>query len=169
MAEYQTRKAQYKVDAVKEMATEFANYDGFIFTDYRGMTVEQITELRSQLRKDEAAYRVVKNRFAKIVLSELKQEGYEDKLTGPTAVALTKGEDASNAVSKALVAFAKNAPLDIKGAILDGQLYDAEALIAYSKLPTRLELIASLMGTMNAPMNKLARTLQAMVDAQSAE
>ncbi len=164
---YETRKAQYKVDAVKEMTSEFSGYDGFIFTDYRGMTVEQITNLRSELRKSESAYRVVKNRFAKLALGELKQEGYEDKLVGPTAVALTKGEDASNAVSKAIVAFAKDAPIDIKGAILAGELYDKDALIAYSKLPTRLELIASLMGTMRAPMNKLARTLQAIVDAKT--
>ena len=66
MAEFQARKAQYKVDAVKEMTSEFSQYDGFIFTDYRGMTVEQITALRSQLRVKESAYRVVKNRFAKL-------------------------------------------------------------------------------------------------------
>lgn len=167
MAEFQARKAQYKVDAVKEMTSEFSQYDGFIFTDYRGMTVEQISALRSQLRAKESAYRVVKNRFAKIVMNDLSHKGADDKLVGPTAVALTKGEDASNAASKILFEFAKNAPLQVKGAYIDGKLFDQAQIEAYSKLPTRLELIASLMGTMKAPLSKLARTLQAVADAKS--
>ena len=65
MAEYQARKAQYKVDAVKEMTTEFTQFDGYIFTDYRGLSVEQITELRDQLRSQEAEFRVVKKPFCK--------------------------------------------------------------------------------------------------------
>lgn len=166
MAEYQTRKAQYKVDAVKEMTSEFSQYDGFIFTDYRGMTVEQITALRNQLRAKDSAYRVVKNRFAKIVMSDLKHEGTNDNLVGPTAVALTSGEDASSAASKILFDFVKSSPLQVKGAYIDGKLFNKEEIEAYSKLPTRLELIASLMGTMKAPLSKLARTLQAIVDAK---
>ena len=166
MAEYQTRKAQHKVDAVQEMTSEFSQYDGFIFTDYRGMTVEQITTLRNQLREKEAAYRVVKNRFAKIVMSDLKHEGTNDNLVGPTAVALTSGEDASSLASKILFEFSKGSPLQITGASLDGKLFSMEEIEAYSTLPTRLELIASLMGTMKAPLSKLARTLQAVADAK---
>ena len=166
MAEYQARKAQQKIDAVKEMTSEFSQYDGFIFTDYRGMTVEQITLLRNQLRGQESAYRVVKNRFAKIVLNDLSYKGADDNLVGPTAVALVKGEDASSAISKILFEFAKSAPLQVKGAYLGGMLFDQSQIEAYSKLPTRLELISSLMGTMKAPMSKLARTLQAVADAK---
>lgn len=166
MAEYQTRKAQHKVDAVAEMTSEFSQYDGFIFTDYRGMTVEQISELRNQLRAKEAAYRVVKNRFAKIVMSDLKHDGTDENLVGPTAVALTSGEDGSSVASKILFDFAKGSPLQIKGAFIDGKLFSKEEIEAYSKLPTRLELIASLMGTMKAPLSKLARTLQAVADAK---
>ncbi len=166
MAEYQTRKAQYKVDAVKVMSTEFTNFDGYIFTDYRGLTVEQITELRNQLRKQESEYRVVKNRFAKIALNDLGHKGADSNLTGPTAVALVKGEDASNAVSKILFDFAKSSSLKVKGAYLDGKLFDLDSITAYSKLPTRGELISSLMGTIKAPLSKLARTLQAVADAK---
>jgi large subunit ribosomal protein L10 len=166
MAEYQTRKAQHKVDAVAEMTSEFSQYDGFIFTDYRGMTVEQISELRNQLRAKEAAYRVVKNRFAKIVMSDLKHDGTDENLVGPTAVTLTTGEDGSSAASKILFDFAKGSPLQVKGAFIGGKLFSKEEIEAYSKLPTRLELIASLMGTMKAPLSKLARTLQAVADAK---
>jgi len=167
MAKYQTRKAQYKVDAVKEMTSEFSQYDGFIFTDYRGMTVQQITELRLQLKAKEAAYRVVKNRFAKIALNDLSYKGTDENLIGPTAVALTKGEDASSAASKILFDFSKNAPLKVKGAYLDGQLFSQDQIESYSRLPTRMELIALLMGTMKAPLSKLARTLQAVADAKA--
>lgn len=166
MAEYQTRKAQHKVEAVKEMTSEFSQYDGFIFTDYRGMTVEQITNLRNKLREQESAYRVVKNRFARIVMSDLKHEGTNENLVGPTAVAMTSGEDASSVASKILFEFTKGSPLQIKGAYIDGKLFSKEEIEAYSKLPTRLELIASLMGTMKAPLSKLARTLQAVADAK---
>jgi len=166
MAEYQARKAQYKVDAVKEMTTEFTQFDGYIFTDYRGLSVEQITELRNQLRSQEAEFRVVKNRFAKIALDDLGHKGAEGNLTGPTAIALTKGEDASNAVSKILFETAKKTSLQVKGAYLDGSLFDLDAISAYSKLPTRSDLISMLMGTIKAPLSKLARTLQAVVDAK---
>jgi large subunit ribosomal protein L10 len=60
----------------------------------------------------------------------------------------------------------KSSPLQVKGAYIDGKLFNKEEIEAYSKLPTRLELIASLMGTMKAPLSKLARTLQAIVDAK---
>jgi large subunit ribosomal protein L10 len=99
-------------------------------------------------------------------MSDLKHEGTNDNLVGPTAVALTSGEDASSAASKILFDFVKSSPLQVKGAYIDGKLFNKEEIEAYSKLPTRLELIASLMGTMKAPLSKLARTLQAIVDAK---
>ena len=68
MDNYKTRITPAKEDAVKALRDEFSGYDAFIFTDYRGMTVEQITDIRKNLRKEEAAYRVVKNRYAKIAL-----------------------------------------------------------------------------------------------------
>lgn len=166
MAKFEARKAQQKVEAVKEITSEFSQYDAFIFTDYRGMTVAQITELRKQLRAHKTTFRVVKNRFAKIALNDLSHRGTDANLVGPTAVALIKGEDASNAASKVLLEFAKTNPLQVKGAYICGRLYDPSQVEAYSKLPTRLELISILMGTMKAPMSKLARTLQAVADSK---
>lgn len=164
--DYQTRITPAKEEAVKALRDEFSDYSGYIFTDYRGMTVEQITNLRQQLRKKDAAYRVVKNRFAKIAFKDLNHGGAEDHMVGPTAVALTKGEE-SGPVAKILFEFAKGgAPLSVKGAIIGGDLYDANQIEAYSKLPTRLELISILMGTMKAPVQKLAATLLAYVDSK---
>lgn len=166
MAEFKAHVTPAKEDAVAALREEFAGYDGFIFTDYRGMTVEQITNIRKTLRKDEAAYRVVKNRYAKIALKNLDKSGAEDQMVGPTAVALVKG-DSANVVAKVLFAAAKDGVnVQVKGALLGNELLTAEQIEEISKLPTKLELIASLMGTMKAPVQKLAATLLAYVESK---
>ena len=166
MENYQTRITPAKEDAVKALKEEFEGYNGYIFTDYRGMTVAQLTELRTQLRKNDAQYRVIKNRFAKIAMKDLGKGGAEEQMVGPTAVALAKGDE-SNVVAKALFEAIKNgAPMQVKGALIDGELMSAESVEALSKLPTKLELIASLMGTMKAPVQKLAATLLAHVESK---
>ena len=166
MEEFKAHVNPAKEDAVAALREEFAGYDGFIFTDYRGMTVEQITSIRKDLRKDEAAYRVVKNRYAKIALKDLDKGGAEDQMVGPTAVALVKG-DTANVVAKVLFGAAKDGVnIQVKGALLNGELLSADQIEAISKLPTKLELIASLMGTMKAPVQKLAATLLAYVESK---
>lgn len=166
MENYQTRVTPAKEDAVKALKEEFAGFNGYIFTDYRGMTVAQLTALRTELRKSEAEYRVIKNRYAKIAMKDLGKGGAEEQMVGPTAVALAKGDD-SNIVAKALFAAIKDgAPMQVKGALVDGELMNAEQIEALSKLPTKLELIASLMGTMKAPIQKLAATLLAYVESK---
>ena len=166
MENYQTRITPAKEDAVKALKDEFEGYNGYIFTDYRGMTVAQLTVLRTALRKNDAQYRVIKNRFAKIAMKDLGKSGAEEQMVGPTAVALAKGDE-SNVVAKALFEAIKNgAPMQVKGALIDGELMSAEEVEALSKLPTKLELIASLMGTMKAPVQKLAATLLAYVESK---
>ena len=166
MDNYKTRITPAKEDAVKALKDEFAGYDSFIFTDYRGMTVEQITDIRKNLRKEEAAYRVVKNRYAKIALKDLGKDGADDEMKGPTAVALIKG-DTANSVAKILFNANKDGvTITVKGALVDGELMNADQIEALSKLPTKLELIASLMGTMKAPVQKLAATLLAYVESK---
>ncbi len=166
MEEYKAHVNKAKEDAVAALREEFAGYNGFIFTDYRGMTVDQITQIRKSLRKDDATYRVVKNRYAKIALQNLDRGGAEDQMVGPTAVALVKG-DSANVVAKVLYAAAKDGVnLQVKGALLDGEVLSADQIEAISKLPTKLELIASLMGTMKAPVQKLAATLLAYVESK---
>lgn len=162
--DYQTRVTPEKRAAVKALQDEFGKYDGFIFTDYRGMTVEQITTVRKQLMEDEGNYRVVKNRYAKIALNNLKKEGVDEQLVGPTAIALVKG-DAINTAAKALFASKKaGSSIEVKGGISsDGTILTSEQLLAYSKLPGRDDCIAILMGTMKAPVQKLAATLLAYV------
>ena len=173
MSDYQVKIQDYKVAAIDAVKGEFENIKDIIFTDYRGLTVEQITDLRNKLRAKDSVYKVVKNRYAKIALKQLDRPDVGDHLVGPTAVALVSNE--AGPVAKELVTFAKDGVLVVKGGIIDGNVFDADQIVEFSKLPTRLELIARLMGTMNAPLQnvvyvlnavpqKLVRTLQAVAD-----
>lgn len=173
---YTTKVNAAKTEAVDQIKNWFAESQDYIFTDYRGLTVQQITELRTKLRQNSADYRVVKNRFAKIALSQLGFPEVDAYLSGPTAVALAS--DDSGQVAKQLLEAGEEWPVVVKGAIISGGVFDAEQVKAYSKLPGRNELIAMLMGTMNAPLQnlayaingvttKLVRTLQAVADKKA--
>lgn len=157
-----------KTAAIEETKKVFADYNDFIFTEYRGLTVEQISALRDKLREHEAPMKVVKNNFARVAFEEMKIDNVSDYLTGPTAVVMAK-ED-SNEAAKVLYDFAKDAPaLVIKGGYIGNEIYDQAKMEAYSKVPGKKQLIAMLMSAINGPVQKLAATLQAYVDKKSQE
>lgn len=159
-----------KTEAIANVKACFESAKDFVFTEYRGLTVEQITALRAQLREKNCAYKVVKNNFARIAFEELDKGDAASYFVGPTAVALYSGEDEANGVAKILFDFAKEAPsLVIKGGIVGGEIYDAAKLEAFSKLPGKKDLISMLMSAMQATTSKLARTLQAVADKKSSE
>ncbi|MCF0262704.1 MAG: 50S ribosomal protein L10 [Sphaerochaetaceae bacterium] len=160
--DYQTKVNATKEAAVKQLKDEFGQYSGFIFADYRGLTVSQISDLRKQLRSKDAVCRVVKNRYAKIAMRELGHEGVDDKMVGPTAIILARGDE-QNAIAKIVVDAQKGTDnkLQVRGGYLDGKVFDAAQIDAFSKLPGRLELISHLMATMMAPVQKVAATLLA--------
>jgi len=157
-----------KTAAIADIKARFETANDYIFTEYRGLTVAQITDLRRQLRVKGCSYKVVKNNFARIAFEEMKASDVSAYLVGPTAVALAGDE--SNTVAKILFDFAKDVPaLVVKGALIDGEIYDAAKISAFSKLPGKKELISMLMSVMNATTSKLARTLQAVADKKAAE
>lgn len=152
-----------KVEAIANVKTVLEGYNDYIFADYRGLTVEQITELRKQLRAKDCQFKVMKNNFVKVAFDEMKIENLADYLAGPTAIALLK--DDPNEVAKILFDFAKEAPaLQVKGAYIEKEVYDAAKIEAFSKLPGKKQLIAMLMSAINGPAQKLAATLQAYVE-----
>lgn len=177
MSDYITRINDEKKGAVNSLKELLQESSDFIFTNYRGLTVSQITELRDKLREEDATFRVVKNRFAKIALKDMEQPEVDDFLIGPTAIALPKKE--AGPVAKILVEFGKENPVEIKGGIINSRVFTEKEVEEFSKLPTRDELIAKLMGTMNAPVQnfvytlnaipqKLVRVLQAVADQKKA-
>ncbi|MDR0586412.1 MAG: 50S ribosomal protein L10 [Treponema sp.] len=180
MAIVARKQQEYKVTAINELKKIFGPEAGapdFIFADYRGLTVEQITGLRRQLRGKEAVFKVVKNNFARLAFEELKAPDVSSYLVGPTAVAIAPKD--SNEVAKILIDFTKEAPaLKVKGGLLGAAVYDAAKVEAFSKLPGRLELISMLMSVMNGPARNLAaalndipsrlvRTVKAIADKKS--
>ena len=152
-----------KTAAIEETKKILSEYENFVFVDYRGLTVEQITKLRDGLREKNSQLKVFKNNFAKVAFDELKNDEVAQYLSGPTAIALIK-EDA-NESAKVLFDFAKDTPaLKVKGAWVENELYDAAKIEAFAKLPGKKQLIAMLMSTINGPARKLAGTLQAYVE-----
>ncbi|GMO11543.1 MAG: 50S ribosomal protein L10 [Treponemataceae bacterium] len=157
-----------KTEAIAQTKALLQGYSDFIFADYRGLTVAQITALRKQLREKQSAVKIVKNNFAKLAFEEMKVSSVADFLTGPTAVVLSK-ED-TNEVAKILYGFAEEAPvLQVKGGVVANEVYDAAKLKAFSALPGKKQLIAMIASTINAPVQKLAATLQAYADKKSKE
>jgi len=150
-----------KAEAIGELKRKIGASSDFVFAEYRGLTVEQITALRKQLREKSAEFHVVKNNFARIAFDELGfPKAVEPVLAGPTAVAFAKGEP--NEIAKILVEFAKEVPaLKVKAGIVDREFLDEGAIAAFSKLPSRNVLLAMLMSTMRAPIQNLAYTLLA--------
>jgi len=147
-----------KIEAVADLDKQFEGVSDYIFASYRGMTVEQLFTLRRQLRKENAEFKVVKNNFAKIVFRNKKAEGLDGYFVGPTAVALSRKE--SGPVAKILMDFAKEVPtLEVKGGYIGGAAFDAKQVAAFSKLPSKNELISMLMSTMNAPAQNMVYAL----------
>jgi large subunit ribosomal protein L10 len=166
-----------KIEAIEAITAKIQGSRDFIFTDYRGLTVQQITALRAQLREKNAEYHVLKNNFARIAFEKLQYPDVSKILVGPTAVAFAK--DDSNEVAKILLDFAKEAPaVKLKGGLVDKSFYNQQQVEAFSRLPGKSQLIAMLMSAMNAPLQnlvyamngvptKLVRTLQAVADQKA--
>mgnify|MGYP006303365979 FL=1 len=178
MADYKTKVNEQKTGAVDAVRSRFESAQNYVFANYRGLTVDQITDLRRQLRERNAEFRVIKNRYAKIALEQLDKPDVSEFLTGPTAVALA--QDDFSPVVKAILDFGKEYSVEVKGAIIDGTVFDAAEAERLSKLPSREELLAKLMGTMNAPLQqflyalngvptKLVRVLKAVQEKKEQE
>ena len=176
MREKTKKIQQYKIEAVNQIKQMVKNSQDIIFTNYQGLDVQQITELRRQLREREAEYRVIKNSFTEIALSDMGLPFEKDFLIDPTALTLIKTD--LGPVAKVLFDFARNTLLQVKGGMIDGKVLATPEIEALSKLPGREQLYAVLMGTMTAPlinlfyaMNggiiKLLRTIQAVADARA--
>ncbi len=149
-----------KQAAVAEIAEEFSGSTGAVLTEYRGLTVKELKDLRRSLG-DNANYAVVKNTLTKIAAKESGIEGLEDLLTGPTAVAFIKGDVVEAA--KGLRDFAKaNPALVIKGGVYEGKLLDAKEVGKLADLESREVLLSKLAGAMTASLSQLLYVLNAL-------
>ncbi len=163
-----------KASAVAELTDNFRNSAATVLTEYRGLTVKQLTELRRSLGND-TKYSVSKNTLAKRAASDAGIEGLDTLFTGPTALAFVSGDPVEAA--KGLRAFAKANPvLIVKGGVFEGKALTAEEVNKLADLESREVLLAKLAGAMKGNLSKAAATFQAplsqavrLVDALRAE
>lgn len=148
-------------ESVAELKERFAGVQTAVLTEYRGLTVRQLSDLRKQLKGASAEYKVVKNRLARIALKDSALDGLGKHLTGPTGVAYTRHDPVS--VAKALQAFVKNNPaLTIKVGVVEGKVLEPSALKSLADLPSKEALRAQLVGALQGPMSKLVTLLTAV-------
>jgi large subunit ribosomal protein L10 len=148
-----------KQAAVAEIVDSFNDAAGAVLTEYRGLTVKQLQELRRSLGEN-ANYAVVKNTLAKLAAKDAGIDGFDDLLTGPTAIAFIKGDVVEAA--KGLRDFAKaNPTLVIKGGVLDGKPLDASEVAKLADLESREVLLGKLAGAMLASLSQAVYLLNA--------
>ena len=147
-----------KEAAVAELTEKLASAKSLFFTDYQGLTVAEITKLRGELRKDGNTYSVVKNTLFRIAAGDLASK-VESFLAGPTGVVFAGADPVAPA--KALKTFSYTVKkVGIKAAYIDGQIVDAKQVDVLAKLPPKIELLASLVGTLANPLRGLVTVLQ---------
>lgn len=166
-----------KAAAVAELKDSFATAAAAVLTEYRGLTVKNLQDLRRSLGEN-ASYAVAKNTLTTIAAREAGIEGLEAQLSGPTAIAFISGDVAT--VAKGLRDFAKANPhLVIKGGVMDGRVLDADGVKKLADLESREVLLAKLAGAMNgnlakaaglfaAPLSQAARVLAALSEQKQA-
>ena len=154
------RKEKAKV--IDEVAEALENAEALFVSDYRGLTVAQLTALRGQLRQQGATLHVLKNTLAKIAADRSGREVVKELLSGPTAVTFC-GEDPV-APAKTLSDFSRTNPsLVLRGGVLQGSVIDAEGVRRLAQLPPRDVVIAQVVGTMAAPLSGLVTVLQGTI------
>jgi large subunit ribosomal protein L10 len=149
-----------KVEELQSLKDAFKGTESAILVDYKGLKVPEVTELRRQVRRAKASYKVVKNTLAKRALKGTPFEPLSDHFVGTTAVAYA-GEDPV-ALAKVLTTFAKTAPaLQIKAAVVQGRAIKAAEVSDLAALPGKPELYAKLLFLLQAPMIQLVSVLNA--------
>ena len=156
-------KVELKQPIVEEIKGYVDQAKAAVLVDYCGLTVEQDTKLRKQLREAGVVYKVYKNTMLKRAFEGTDYAQLNDQLEGPTAIAFSM-EDAT-AAARELNKFAKTADaLEFKAAVVEGTLYDAAGVKTLANIPSREELISKLLGSLQSPITNLARVLNQIAE-----
>ncbi len=156
-------KIDIKKPVVEEISASIKDAASVVLVDYRGLTVEQDTQLRKALREAGVTYKVYKNTMMNFAFKGTDFEGLSQYLEGPSAVAIST-EDAT-APARVLSQFAKTAPkLEIKAGVVEGTVYDAKGMAAVADIPSREVLISRLLGSMKSPITNFARVMNQLAE-----
>ncbi|MGN0383267.1 MAG: 50S ribosomal protein L10, partial [Eubacterium sp.] len=136
-----------------------------VLVDYRGLTVEEDTRLRKQLREAGVTYKVYKNTMINFAVKGTEFESLAPHLEGPTAIAVSK--DDATVAARVLAKFAKDAEmLEIKAGVVEGTYYDAAGLNVIATIPSREELLSKLLGSIQSPVTNFARVIKQIAEKQ---
>jgi large subunit ribosomal protein L10 len=150
-----------KVAVVNEVRDRMQASDGAVLTEYRGLTVAELADLRRELAAAGGDYKVYKNTLVKLAVADGPQAAIHDLLTGPTAIAFVQGD--VSAVAKALRDFARNNPnLVVKGGVVGTGMLSAAEINVLADLPPRDTLLAQFAGALSAPLQQLAGLIEAL-------
>ena len=160
-------KVELKQPVVQEIAECLNGAEAAVLVDYRGLTVEQDTELRKTLRDANVIYKVYKNTMINFAIKGTEFEPLAPHLEGPTAIAISK-EDAT-APARLISEFAKKAPnLELKAGVVEGSYYDATGITAVANIPSRDVLLGRLFGSMQSPIANFARVIKQIAEKEEA-
>ena len=154
---------EYSLQIQVERIASLNGAQGVVLVDYRGLTVEQDTQLRKQLREAGVVYKVYKNTLVKRAIAGTEFEPMTEQLEGPTAIAISK-EDAT-APARILANFAKTADaLELKCGVVEGTYYDINSIQTIATIPSREELLSKLLGSMQSPITNFARVIKQIAE-----
>lgn len=161
---------EMKSAVVSEIAEKFEKASSVIVVDYKGLTVEQVTDLRSKMREAGVEYKVYKNTLVRRAASAVEGDVYanfnDELLVGPNAIAF--GYEDPVAPARILKAFMDKNPnkITLKMGAVEGEFYDEQKIVALAEIPSREELIAKLLGSLKAPMSNFVYLLDAIAKKQ---
>ena len=159
-------KVELKQPVVQEISAAIEGAQSVVLVDHRGLTVQQDTELRKQLREAGVTYKVYKNTMMNFAFKGTDCEGLSDLLNGPSALAVSK-EDAT-APARILCEFAKKAPkLEVKGGVVEGKVLDVAAINEVAQIPSRDVLLGRLLGSFQSPISSFARVIKQIAEKDS--
>lgn len=156
-------KIELKQPVVEEISANIKDAQSVVLVDYRGLTVEQDTRLRKELRDAGITYKVYKNTMMNFAFKGTDFEALAPYLEGPSAVAISTTD--ATAPARVLCKFAKEASkLEIKGGVVEGTAFDASGIADIAKIPSRDELISKLLGSLQSPITNFARVMNQLAE-----
>ena len=156
-------KVELKKPIVDEISASIKDAQSVVLVDYRGLTVEQDTQLRRNLREAGVTYKVYKNTFMNFAFKGTEYESLTQYLEGPSAMAIST--DDATAPARVLAEFAKTADkLEIKAGVVEGTVYDAKGIASIASIPSRDVLISKLLGSLQSPITNFARVMNQLAE-----
>ena len=156
-------KVEIKAPIVEEISANIKDAQSVVVVDYRGLTVEQDTQLRKELREAGVTYKVYKNTMMNFAFKGTDFEALAPYLEGPSAIAISC--DDATAPARIIAKFAKTADkLEVKAGVVEGTLYDAAGMAKIAAVPSREELLSKLLGSIQSPITNFARVMNQLAE-----